>query len=146
MLRGIGGKAAVFAGAAVLLLAVVVGSYLAATALLSRGRGEAASQEKRPQLVRVGEFVTNLADTERRRFIQVEVQVQTSDPAVAAEVQADVVSIKDAILGALRSRTYAEISGQDGMSSLKAEILALLNSMLSSGTVEEVYFTDFIVQ
>jgi len=50
------------------------------------------------------------------------------------------------IISILRCTTVVELEGQEGMERLKTEILEQVNSLLSNGKLEEVYFDNFLIQ
>jgi flagellar FliL protein len=54
--------------------------------------------------------------------------------------------IRDSILMLIGNKTYDELQDIQGKKQLQAELISKLNSILRTGKVKEIYFTDFIVQ
>jgi flagellar FliL protein len=54
--------------------------------------------------------------------------------------------IRDAILLLIGNKTFAELSDLQGKLQLRAEIIARLNKLLTTGKVKGIYFTEFVVQ
>ncbi|RLB21216.1 MAG: flagellar basal body protein FliL, partial [Deltaproteobacteria bacterium] len=63
-----------------------------------------------------------------------------------SEMDKRLPQLRDAILTLLSSKTFKDIGDLSGKYQLRAEILATLNRYLKTGKVNNVYFTEFIVQ
>jgi flagellar FliL protein len=46
----------------------------------------------------------------------------------------------------LSSKTYSELATLHGKERLKSEIMIRLNSILKTGSVKNVFFTEFVMQ
>lgn len=97
------------------------------------------------QIVKAGEFTTNVSDVKGSRYLKVIVYVQYAEASAGEESKATMPIIQDTILNILASKTVAEldVSKRDD---IKKEIKESLNSKLGADTIQEVYFTDFIIQ
>ncbi len=145
-MRGKRGTMLIIITSVVVLLASAAGvAYLT----LWRGAPEPASKpapEKTVATYNLGEFLTNLADPGGTRYIRVVIQLGLNDAKAAKKLDAYNPPMRNAVLGVLRSKTYAQVSGADGMAALAAELKQALNGVLPSPWVTVVYFTDFTVQ
>lgn len=93
-----------------------------------------------------GEFLTNLADPSGKRLIQVTVEIEASGDKAVKELQKKAVPVHDAILGVLRSKTAADLQGQEGMAALATDIGKAAEALMTEGKVMKVYFLQFMIQ
>ena len=91
-------------------------------------------------------FIVNLSDSGGTRYLKVTMQVELSSSKLEAEIEKRKPQLRDIILTVLSSKTYAEVSTAQGKLALKQEILRRVNLVLTSGTLENVYFTEFVSQ
>jgi len=103
------------------------------------GESEAATNLS---LINLGQFTTNLADPGRYIKLSVEVEVFSEK---AVELTARASEIKTDLYGLLRSRTFDQLSGEDGLRELQAEILSRIEERCP-GVARNVFFSEFIVQ
>lgn len=140
-------KAVMILGA-VLLVTLLAGamSYLVA----ARVAAPPTQQEVKKKEVRTtypaGEYLTNLADMGSRRFIKVKVELVLNDPRAARDLEEKNGALRDVILGVLRSKTYEEVNGEEGMQQLGELIVKRVNLLVAGGKVAGIYFLEFIVQ
>jgi flagellar basal body-associated protein FliL len=86
--------------------------------------------------------MTNLSD--HNRYIRVTVDLEI-DSSKSQEITDKVSELKTDVYGLLRSKTYAELTGEDGLRNLQKEIKARLDAKFS-GIVRNVFFSEFVVQ
>ncbi len=91
-------------------------------------------------------FIINLADKDTRRYLKVKMSLEVSDKKVEDEIKKRMPEIRDIITLLLSSKTYADLSTIDGKLALKTEIVNRLNSVIISGRVTNVFFTEFVIQ
>jgi len=91
-------------------------------------------------------FLVNIDDEGTTRFLKTTLTLELSQEAVQEEVEKRLPQVRDAVLLLLSSKSFAEIRSYDGKFLLREEILDLLNGMLVTGKVKNVYFTEFVVQ
>jgi len=65
---------------------------------------------------------------------------------VENELEDNKVVVKDAVLALLSEHTAGELSDPDQRDELKDELLKETNRILNSGTVDRLYFTEFVLQ
>ncbi|MFO8059889.1 MAG: flagellar basal body-associated FliL family protein [Bacillota bacterium] len=96
----------------------------------------------------VGEIVTDLAPSSdgRANFIQVDMKIRCSDADAYAELTDNPGRAKTEILGAIRSMTAEDVTGETGMGHLRNTIMQRLDSLLHPGRITEVYFVEFLIQ
>ncbi len=148
----------------IILVVVVLGGAVGAMKFLGIGpfkKAEAPAteevqkkEEKQPPKpkVEVGPMVTmepiivNLADPSGRRYVKVTMTFELDSDAVKKEFEERLPQIKDLLITLLRSKTSAELNDPGGIFRLKEEIVSRINTLLVTGKVKRVYFTDFVIQ
>ncbi|NPV25930.1 MAG: flagellar basal body-associated FliL family protein [Firmicutes bacterium] len=96
-------------------------------------------------LVKAGEFVVNIADTQGRRFLKTEVVLELTDKKTEKEFQTKLPIIQDRILSLLSSKTVTDLQ-VDQRERLKQEMMDQINTALGTKQIKMVYFTTFIMQ
>ena len=123
----------------------VVG-YVAASKVwgfpLFGGTSPKKAEEPKSVMISLGQFMTNLAD--RNRYIRVTVDLEV-DSSRSAQVTEKLSELKTDVYGLLRSKTYEELTGENGLRNLQRDIKARMDSKFQ-GAVRNVFFSEFIVQ
>lgn len=93
-------------------------------------------------------FMVNLkskgsADHYLRATITLKYEVK-EDEELAVTLEADKVEIQDKIIQLIRTKTLEEVRNVDSTEILRAEIVELVNELLDSESILEVYFSEFI--
>jgi len=124
----------------ILLVVTTVVSYFVAKNVL----GEYSTKQPERQLVTydLGEYLTNLAD---RGYVKVSIVCLLDGKETEKEVAKKEFEVKDRIYAILRSKTYDSVKDSKGMGILKNQIKAAVNELIDSGEIEEVFFTEIIV-
>lgn len=91
-------------------------------------------------------FLVNLADPGGKRYLKVTMNLVVSNIQTAAEFNERSSELRDAVLMLFSSKKYDDIATYAGKTTLKQETMAQLNRKLTQGQVEDVYFTEFLVQ
>jgi flagellar FliL protein len=96
-------------------------------------------------------FVVNFESSpQEARFLQVNVEVMTHDPAVVEDVKKHMPAIRNSIVLLLSSQNYKTLSTLEGKENVRAAVLTVIQKILTEQTgkpgVEAVYFTGFVMQ
>jgi flagellar basal body-associated protein FliL len=94
-------------------------------------------------------FVVNLADTERNSFLRIGIELGLEHEPEAGHGGDDAVPtarMRDAILAVLSTWESDALLTQEGKAKLKEQLVAMLQERVPEMDVQEVYFTDFLVQ
>ncbi len=95
-------------------------------------------------------FVVNFSGTSRARFLQVSIEGLTRDSKVKEDITKHIPQVRNNIVLLLSSKTYDELSTQDGKKGLRKEVLKEIQKILEAETgkegVEDVFFTSFVMQ
>ncbi len=115
----------------------------------SETAAEHAKEEKKhvePVIQDMETFLVNLADAGSKRFLKVTMKAKLESPELSEEFKSRNFELRDAVLTILTSKSSDEVVSPDDKQALKKEILATLNKSLHKGQVQDIYFTEFLVQ
>ncbi|MEE9273981.1 MAG: flagellar basal body-associated FliL family protein [bacterium] len=91
-------------------------------------------------------FIVNLADPGGRRYLKVRIELELSSEEAQEEMKGHIPEIRDSIILALSSKTYQQIQSVAGKTVLREELTARMNSLMRTGRVKKIFFTEFVVQ
>jgi flagellar basal body-associated protein FliL len=128
-----------------LLVAIIAlaGGYLYFTIWHDTGKASDFSKKKKTTLA---SFTVNLADSNYRRYLRTEITLEYWSDEVHKEVQMSMHRIKDVVLKVLRSKTVIDIDSPNETELLKLELMQAINSVITSGEINGLYFEEFIIQ
>jgi flagellar FliL protein len=140
------------AGIIIVLLSVGVAAYLLGAN--SGGSSEGSSEEAAGSagdaaigpMVDINDFIINILDKNETRYLKAALTIELDSEETAVEANERMPQIRDAILLLIGNKTFAELSDLQGKLQLRAEIIARLNKLLTTGKVKGIYFTEFVVQ
>jgi flagellar basal body-associated protein FliL len=90
-------------------------------------------------------FVLNLADADQRSYLRVGIDLGLSREAKHDELS-PVAEVRDTILGVLAEAKVDDLMTAPGKAKLKESLLHTLQERIPRLGVEEVYFTEFLIQ
>ena len=92
-------------------------------------------------------FIVNMADSGGTRYLRVTLQLELDQTKKFPEMlDMRKPQLRDAILTVLASKRYEEVSSAQGKLILKQELLRRINSLVTEGTIVNIYFTEFVAQ
>ncbi len=114
----------------------------------------AQKEETAPEarvLLEINQIITNIAGTEMRRFLKVNMTLELKDQETLrkAETKAIDAHMRDQLLDLLSAKTLDDLDGinPENRRDLKREIRLDIGSILGGPeTVKALYFTEFLVQ
>ncbi|MFO7831282.1 MAG: flagellar basal body-associated FliL family protein [Desulfuromonadaceae bacterium] len=143
----------IIVGIIVVLLSVGVAAYLLGTnnsGTSDNGEAEESGQDQSSAaigpMVDINDFIINILDKNETRYLKAAITIELDSEETAAEVDQRMAQIRDAMLLLIGNKTFSELSDLQGKLQLRAEIIARLNEILSTGKVKGIYFTEFVVQ
>ncbi|ROR01880.1 flagellar basal body-associated FliL family protein [Desulfosoma caldarium] len=139
------------------ILVLVVGlgvlggaGFFAYTKFFAKGDAPEVAHAKpalmKPVVKDMETFLVNLADPGGERYLKVTMQLSLNNEAVSREIDTRIGELRDTILMLLSSKEYDDISSLSGKLALKRTLINNLNRILQQGTVQDIYFTEFLVQ
>jgi flagellar FliL protein len=107
------------------------------------GASEAPRVQKSQRVITLPPIIVNIQDA-KARYLKAAIALEMSSSAVVEEI--DKTEILDFLTERLGRIKVDEIDNTAGRIKLKQELMDGLNKLLKSGTVEKLYFSEFIVQ
>lgn len=135
--------------ALVLIVPVAILAAIGAWFWMSRGSESSAAANGEPRVrstLHLETFVLNLADTDQRSYLRVGIDLGLNREAKRGEETAPVAEVRDTILGVLAEAKVDALMTGEGKAKLKENLLHTLQQRLPQLGVEEVYFTEFLIQ
>ncbi len=137
-----------YAAAAAVAIGPLTG-YLVVTRLSAKGDAEVTEEPEAPPELSAYVFkpiLVNLRNTRGTRYLKAAITLEISGDALTRELEAHLPRVVDYLIGKLSSCELAEIDSPAGRAKLKREIVSGLNDMLATGSVLNLYFTEFVIQ
>jgi len=91
-------------------------------------------------------MIVNLADRGGKRYLRVTMALELSDPEAMTTIESRLPQVRDAILMILPTKKYEDVSTTEGKIALRKQIMEKINSLMTKGQVNNLYFTEFVVQ
>jgi flagellar basal body-associated protein FliL len=113
------------------------------------GRGSEAAAGPTPKVrstLHLETFVLNLADADQRSYLRVGIDLGLNREAKHGEELAPLGQVRDAILAVLAEARVGDLMTAAGKIKLKEDLLHTLQERIPQLGVEEVYFTEFLIQ
>jgi len=100
-------------------------------------------------LVAMDTFLVNLNDPAGDRFMKLTLRLTISPESTADKVETDpllMARLRDRILTVLTAKSFMELVSPLGKENLRHEIQVELDPLIDSGNVQDVLFSEFVVQ
>ena len=91
-------------------------------------------------------FVVNLSGSGERSYLRVGISLGLSHAPARNQGQVPMALVRDTVLSVLSAAQPAQLLQPEGKRQLKAELLRALQERVPQLGVEDVYFTEFLVQ
>lgn len=121
------------------------------------GHGEGAPHKKRkvvhgePVYMKLGDaFIVNFMAGDQIRYLQVAIEVMSRDPEVEKDIEKYMPVIRNNLVMLFSGLDFETISSVEGKQKIRHEALAEVQRILEDQTgykgVEDLYFTNFVMQ
>jgi len=97
-------------------------------------------------MVEIKEFVVNIIGEDTTHYVKASLSLELDKDSTLDEVNKRMPQIRDAILLLISNKTFAELQDIQGKNQVKAELKSKINSFLKTGSISNIYLTDFVVQ
>ena len=91
-------------------------------------------------------MIVNLADHGGKRYLRVTMALELSDSDALTTIESRLPQIRDAVLMILPTKKYGDVSTTEGKIALRSEVMEKINGLMTKGQVNNIYFTEFVVQ
>lgn len=95
-----------------------------------------------------GDFVVNLADSDTDKYLKTTIMLtyDSTDKTLSTDLDAKKDSIRDKIIGVVRSKNSADLRTSAGIDELKKDIVKNVNTILGAAKIINVYTPDFLIE
>lgn len=128
--------------------AAQAGGHGAPAAAAGGGHGEApaeGAQTTDTRFFALGDVLTNLSGPASSNYIKLNINFEISKDTDEEDLKKRKPQMRDRIISILNAKKPVELSSADGQNALKEEIRAVVNSTLTKGKVEGVYFSSYVI-
>lgn len=155
-----GSKKKLFVIIAAALLVILIGTGVTLFFLLKDNSPDDPSQTSAAQvpvpdlgkdtdigpMINIDEFIVNIISAESNHYVKAALTLELTSETAKEETNMRMPQVRDAILLLVGNKTYDELQDLQGKKQLKAELSSKLNSLLQTGRIKAIYFTEFVVQ
>ena len=110
------------------------------------GAAENLNQKETKKILPLDTFIVNLSGEDGRRYLRATMELELVGQETVNEVEMCMPQIRDAVLMILPARGVEEILTIDGKNDVRETIVNKVNSLITVGTVSNLYFTEFVIQ
>ena len=107
------------------------------------GQHGAAAKE---QTYDFGKIMVNVASAGDSRYLRVNLVLASNNPEIKEIAKSNDVALRDAIITVLSAQNLSDLEKNDGRDAARRALLARINGILGSEIVQQIYFTDFVIQ
>jgi len=97
-------------------------------------------------MINIEDFIVNIISAESNHYVKAALTLELTSETAMKETNMRMPQVRDAILLLVGNKTYDELQDLQGKKQLKAELSSKLNSLLQTGRIKAIYFTEFVVQ
>ncbi|MFW6386421.1 MAG: flagellar basal body-associated FliL family protein [Bacillota bacterium] len=128
-----------------IVIILAAGTSYAIFTYLGPGGPEEEPEDESGPSYSLGDFVVNLKGTGGYKYLQTSIVVRVSNEQVVEELDERSPQVRDTIIDILSEQDISEIE-DDGNDIVKNQIQTRLKSIINSGEVTDVWFTQFVIQ
>jgi flagellar basal body-associated protein FliL len=145
LLMGIAGLGAGFGGAAV----VMPNQISAGPAQEDPAKaGDSAPVETSfaERVVKFDPFIVNVSGEGYPRYLKVEIALEMDSLEAKEDVAQRIAQVRDLTILLLSTKRLGDVEGFEGKALLKDDLRERVNALITTGEVQSVLFTEFVVQ
>lgn len=109
-------------------------------------KGEAGGKEKPEVRPKFESLTVNIAGTQGTRYLKVTFNVVGKNDAANKKIDAKHAELVDTTLTILSSLSMPELNEPSSKAVVRGRLVAAFNDLLKAPLVEQVFFSDFVVQ
>lgn len=132
-------------GIAILMIIIAAGTSYGFMRFFVNENVKSAKEATIGPTYSLGDFVVNLSGTRGYQYIQASIVVEVSTDNVLSELEKRSPQIRDCIISILRDQKLTDVEEPDAQV-LKNRIMNSLNSIIGTGQITQVWFTQLVVQ
>jgi flagellar FliL protein len=110
----------------------------------SEKKKEAPTGKK--ESVTMNKLLVNVAGTMGARYLLVSISVEGVGDTFPVKMKEADPKLRDMAMGALRTKTLADLEKPGAVNLIRAELLSGFNNILGEAMVQDIYITEFAIQ
>ena len=110
------------------------------------GNGEGAGGIQDAIIVPMETVVVNLGGISSNRYLRIQTSLEVDNEGDQKMISEKEVILRDKMISFFSSKTMRGIETEGGLFKLRLELKDVLNGLVGSGIIKQIYFSDFIVQ
>jgi len=150
-------KIMLFAMIGVAVLVLAGGGFFAYTKFLApkpaiEGKESLAEEEKKKKpeaetaILELEPFVVNLSDPKGKRYLKVKISLEVESAEKAEKAKKSIPKMRDMVIMMLTSLTFEEVMTPEGKIRVRDELLERFNLVMRPDRIQNIYFTEFVIQ
>ena len=120
-------------------------------AKVAEAKGKATGEVK-SEVIEAGEnyafesLILNLNNPGDSRYLKLSITAYIASEKMKMELDKKKPLLQDILVSSISSKAFDEIRDERGKTLLKEELIEKLNKVLTTGRIQHLYFTEFVVQ
>ncbi len=110
------------------------------------GNGEGAGGIQDAIIVPMETVVVNLGGISSNRYLRIQTSLEVDNEDDQKMISEKEVILRDKMISFFSSKTMRDIETEGSLFKLRLELKDVLNRLVGSGVIKQIYFSDFIVQ
>ncbi len=110
------------------------------------GNGEGAGGIQDAIIVPMETVVVNLGGISSNRYLRIQTSLEVDNEGDQKMISEKEVILRDKMISFFSSKAMRDIETEGGLFKLRLELKDILNGLVGSGIIKQIYFSDFIVQ
>lgn len=131
----------------IILVSITLVSVIAIILLWQLGKAEGSEEPTIDDIiessVEIPEITTNLANNQ---FIRLSLTIQTDDRKAAEELSKREFQVQNIVIQELSEMTEKDLQGKAGKQMFEESIRSLVDPLMQTGKIEQVYIVSYIIQ
>ena len=93
-----------------------------------------------------GKILVNLAGSKGTRYLQANIVLEGDSPTLDKIVKENDAALRDTAADLLSAKSVSDLDKSDARNVIRAELVSAFNRVLGSGSIRQIYLTEFAVQ
>jgi len=110
------------------------------------GGGHGAVDAPAEGVAPFGTIIVNLAGSNNSRLLKATFDVKSEDPNIAAIIKENLPALRDAANTIMSSQTINSQDIASGRELIRKALVSQFNRLLGAEVIDQIYFSDFVVQ
>lgn len=93
-----------------------------------------------------GDVIVNLAGVKGTRYLRTKFTLASSDANLETLIKTNENQLRDIAIGVLGTQTLDSLEAPGARNAIRSDLIAQFNNALRGEVIEQIYFTEFVVQ